>query len=42
MKRQRNITQMKEETRSSNKWRGNRQTICKRIQNDDSENDQKP
>ena len=39
MKRQRNTTQVKEETRnprSPNKWRGNRQTTWKRIQNNDN------
>ena len=28
--------------RSPNKWRGNRQTTWKRIQNNDSKDDQKP
>ena len=46
MKRQRNTTQMKEQIRkkhrSPNKWRGNRQTTWKRIQNNDSIDDQKP
>ena len=28
--------------RSPNKWRGNRQTTRKRIQNNDSKDDQKP
>ena len=49
MKRQRNTTQMKEQTRrnklehrSSNKWIGNKQTTWKRIQNSDSKDDQKP
>ena len=45
MKRQRNTTQMREQTkkhRSTNKWRGNRQTTWKRIQNNDSKDDQKP
>ena len=44
MKRQRNTTQMMEQTRnkrSPNKWRGNRQTTWKIIQNNDSKNDQK-
>ena len=43
MKRQRNTIQMKEQTknRSPNKWRGNRQTIWKGIQND-SKDDQNP
>ena len=44
MKRQRNTTQVKEQTRnteSPNKWRGNRQTTWKRIQNNDSKDDQK-
>ena len=42
MKRQRNATQMKEQTRnrSPNEWRGNRQTTLKRIQNKDSKDDQ--
>ena len=39
MKRQRNTTQMKE---SPNSWRGNRKTTWKRIQNNDSKDDQKP
>ena len=39
MKRQRNTTQMKKYT-SPNKWRGNRQTTWKRIQNNDSKDDQ--
>ena len=45
MKRQRNTTQMKEQTRknrSPNKWRGNRQATWKRIQNNDSKDDKKP
>ena len=44
MKRQRNTTQMKEQTwnKSPNKWRGNRQTTWKIIQNNDSKDDQKP
>ena len=35
---------MKEQTKntSPNKWRGNRQTTWKRIQNNDSKNDQNP
>ena len=37
---QRSITQMKKH-RSPNKWRGNRQTTWKRIQNDDSKGDKK-
>jgi len=44
MKRQKNTTQMKEQTRNTGvqiNW-GNRQTIWKRIQNNDSKNDQKP
>ena len=43
MKRQRNTTQMKEQTRNTslNKWRGNRQTTWKWIQNNDSKDDQK-
>ena len=28
--------------RSSNKWRGNRETTWKRIQNNDTKDDQKP
>ena len=38
-----NTTQMKEQTRknrSPNKWRGNKQATWKRIQNNDSKNDQ--
>ena len=42
MKRQRNTTQMKEQARSPNKWRENRQTLWKRIQNNDSKDGQKP
>ena len=44
MKRQRNTAEMKEKLkhRSSNKQRGNRQTTWKRIQNNDSKDDQKP
>ena len=44
MKRQRNTTQMKEQTRnrSTNQWRGNMQTTWKRIQNNDSKDDQNP
>ena len=41
MKRQRNTTQMKKH-RSPNKWKGNRQTTWKIIQNNDSKNDQNP
>jgi len=44
MKRQRNTTQMREQTekhRSTNKWRGNRQTTWKIIQNNDCKDDQK-
>ena len=44
MKSQSNTTQMNEQTRntnrSPNKWRGNRQTPWKRIQNNDSKDDQ--
>ena len=45
MKMQRNTTQMKEQTRNTevqNKWRWNKQTTWKRIQNNDSKDDQKP
>jgi len=48
MKRKRNTTQMKEQTRSQtnkqspNKWRGNMQTTWKRIQNNGIKDDQKP
>ena len=44
MKRQKNTTQMKEQTRNTEvqiNW-GNRQTTWKRIQNNDSKNDQSP
>ena len=43
MKRQRNTTQMEEQTRnrSPSKWR-NRQTTWIKIQNNDSKDDQKP
>ena len=44
MKRQRNTTPMKEQTRNTEvqiNW-GNRQTTWKRIQNNNSKNDQKP
>ena len=43
MKRQRNTTQMKEKNWkhwNPNKWRGNRQTTWKIIQNHDSKDDQ--
>ena len=45
MKRQRNTTHMKKQTkntRSQNKWRWNRQTTWKRIQKNDSKDNQKP
>ena len=44
MKRQRNTTQMKDQTRNREvqiKWRGNRQSTWRRIQNNDSKDDQK-
>ena len=44
MKRQRNTTQMKEQTRNIEVQiqRGNRKITWKRIQNNDSKGDQKP
>ena len=45
MKRHRNTTQNEgtnQKHRSPNKWRGNRQTIRKIIQNNDSKDDEKP
>ena len=44
MKRQRNTTQMKGQTRNTEVQirRGNRQTTWKVIQNNDSKDDQKP
>ena len=43
MKRQRNTTQMEEQTRNAEvQIKGNRQTIWKRIQNNDSKDGQKP
>ena len=45
MKTQRNTAWMKEQTINTevqNKWRGNRKITWKRIQNDDSKDDQKP
>ena len=43
MKRQRNTTQMKEQTRNTslNKWRGNRQTTWKSMCYKNSKDDQK-
>ena len=42
MKKQRNTIQMKKQVRRSpNKWRGNRQTTWKIIQNNDSKDDPK-
>ena len=43
MKKQRNIAQVKEQTRNIEvQIRGNRQTIRKRIQDNDNKDDQKP
>ena len=43
MKRQRNTAEMKEQTRNIEvQIRGNRQTIRKRIQDNDNKDDQKP
>ena len=45
MKRQRTAAQMREQTRNievQNKSRGNRKITWKRIQNNDSKDDQKP
>ena len=43
MRRQRNTSRMKEQTRNIEvQIRGNRQTIRKRIQDNDNKDDQKP